>query len=146
MPARLRRTIPADLDSLRRVNVELAAFLGQLGVPEKTVHDAQLVCEELIANAVRHGLRDRDPATAEIVLEIDVGGEVAITIRDDLPPFDPTHVPPRPRARSLQDEQPGSHGLALVRRATSSFRWREERGGNLVELRVPIRASTASEK
>jgi len=133
------RTIPAELGGLSELHRELAAFLEEQDVPNKAWHDAQLVCEELIVNAIRHGLGERAGAEHRIDLAIVLGDRsIQIRIEDDLPLFDPTSVPLPPPRRSLADAPVGGRGLALVRAATTQFRWRSEGGRNITELEVSL--------
>src|SRR5262249_43328658 len=132
------RSIPADLASLRELHRDLAAFFATHDVPAKANHHAQLVCEELLVNAIRHGLGPRPAARHRIDVRVRVGDSIAIRIRDDLPPFDPTALPIPVPAKSLATAPAGGRGLALVRRATKRFRWHAEDGGNVIDAEVPL--------
>jgi anti-sigma regulatory factor (Ser/Thr protein kinase) len=139
MSVTYQRTIPADLERLSDMLGELAAFFERSGVPAKASHDAQLVCEELIVNAIRHGLGTRAGADHRIDLSVVLrDGSIGIRIQDDLPLFDPTSVPLPVRVSSLLDAPVGGRGLALVRGATTTFRWRAEGGRNVASLEVPL--------
>src|SRR5262245_14307967 len=131
-----QRTIPAELGSMRDLLRDLAAFLATQEVSDKARHDAQLVCEELIVNAIRHGLGPGTGTDHRIELSVRVGDRIAIRIGDDLPPFDPTAVPLPVPVTSLASAPAGGRGLALVRRVTSSFRWRAEGGGNVIDAEI----------
>jgi anti-sigma regulatory factor (Ser/Thr protein kinase) len=142
-----RRTIASDLTGLAALLEELSATLRDRGVDAAAIHDAQLVCDELIGNVIRHGRRPNGGAPAIGVTVERVGGDadgsdgaagrrIRITIRDEFQPFDPTLMPPPPRPASLAAAPVGGRGIAAVRCVAASFRWRSEGGGNLVEVEL----------
>jgi anti-sigma regulatory factor (Ser/Thr protein kinase) len=133
-----QRTITADLESLHRLQRELVVFLESSGVPTKASHDAQVVCEELIVNAIRHGLGPHAGAHHRIDVSIILGVAIAIRIGDDLPLFDPTSAPSPVPASSLASAPTGGRGLTLVRRVTTLFRWHAEGGQNVIDVEIPI--------
>jgi anti-sigma regulatory factor (Ser/Thr protein kinase) len=146
MSVAYQRTIPADLESLQDVLGDLVALFERSRVPAKASHDAQLVCEELIVNAIRHALGARAGVEHRIDLSVVLGdSSIRIQIRDDLPLFDPTSVPLPVRATSLAAASAGARGLALVRTSTTLFRWHADGSRNVTDLEVSFgpRSSTA---
>ena len=133
-----RRAIAALPEELAALHDGLAAFLAEAGLAPRTVHAVQLVCDELVGNAVRHGARGRDGKAHRIEVEVTLGERIAVRIRDDLPLFDPTAAPAlAPRAgRTLETAAVGGRGLGLVRRYARAFRWHAEDGRNVVELEI----------
>jgi anti-sigma regulatory factor (Ser/Thr protein kinase) len=136
-----RRTILAELRNFRRLHHDLVAFLESGEVPAKASHDAQVVCEELVVNAIHHGLGAATGADHRIELIVTLGDSIAIRIRDDLRLFDPTSFPPPPHAASIADVPVGGRGIAMVKRMAKSFRWHEERGGNVIDVEIPLAPS-----
>jgi len=132
-----QRTILADFRSLHQLQRDLVVFLETQGVPPKASHDVQVVCEELIVNAIRHGVGSRTGADHRIELSVALADAITIRICDDLPLFDPTSVPLPVRPISLADATVGGRGLTLVRRATTLFRWQAANGRNLIVAEVP---------
>lgn len=134
------RTISADLPSLGGLLDDLAAHLAARGIAERPAYAVQLVCEELVANTIRHG-RARDPLrrpTVEVAVRL--GLPIEIRIDDDAEPFDPTRIPEPPIATDLDDASVGGRGIRLVRAATSRFTWRLSGGRNCVEATVSVSA------
>jgi anti-sigma regulatory factor (Ser/Thr protein kinase) len=139
----LERTVPADVASLERLHVDLVAFFAANGVPAKASHDAQVVVDELIGNAIRHALPRVGGRRAAIDVSVKLGADVvALRIRDDLPLFDPTALETAFLSRSppsLAAAAVGGRGLALVRRLSTLFRWHADpERRNVVEVEVPI--------
>jgi hypothetical protein len=88
------RTITVDLRSLHQIQGDLVAFFATWDIPPKASHDAQVVCDELIGNAIRHGLRSHAGADHHIEVSVILREAIiVIRIRDDLPLFDPTSAP-----------------------------------------------------
>jgi anti-sigma regulatory factor (Ser/Thr protein kinase) len=138
MPAELRRSIAALAAPLSELQLELAAFLEDARLSPKSAHDVELVCDELLGNAVRHGARGRSGAEHRIEITIALGERAVIRIRDDLPLFDPTVLPAPPRPAGIASAPIGGRGIALVRRVAKVFRWHADRGWNVVDVEIEI--------
>lgn len=137
MEALFRRTIAVDHASLQRLQVELAAFLAESRLSERARHGIELACEELLLNAIEHGLAGRPGDAHRIEFELSLGARVEIRICDDLPAFDPTLQPPPARAESLATIRPGGRGIELVRRIARRFAWRPAgSSGNVIEVEL----------
>ena len=137
MEALFRRAIAVDHASLQRLQVELAAFLAESPLSERARHGVELACEELLLNAIEHGLAGRPGDAHRIEFELSLGERVEIRIRDDLPSFDPTRQPPPARAESLATVRPGGRGIELVRRIARRFAWRPAgSSGNVLEVEL----------
>lgn len=135
------RTIPADLPALGGLLEELAAYLTERKIAARATYAAQLVCEELVANTIRHG-RGREPMRRPAIdVAVRVGTAIEIKIEDDAEAFDPTRVPEPPVATDLDDASVGGRGISLVRAATERFAWRRVDGRNCVEATVSLSAS-----
>jgi anti-sigma regulatory factor (Ser/Thr protein kinase) len=141
MEATFQRDLAPDVNGLRRLLSELDDFLQPLRLPAKAVHDAQLVCDELIGNSIRHALAGRHAADHRVRVRVRVGDAISIEIRDDLPLFDPTSAPCADRRSAPSVDADGGFGLRLVRRAARAFTWRAEGGRNVTELQVEIAPS-----
>jgi anti-sigma regulatory factor (Ser/Thr protein kinase) len=138
MAAEFRRLIQVDLDSMARMIAELVEFLEEQRAPPKVVHDAQLVCEELIANSIRHALKNRIAPGHRIAVCATLEDVLTIVTRDDLPRFDPTMIPPGDRPKSVEEASIGGLGLEIVRRTAKSFRWRLEEERNVTEVQLEL--------
>ena len=143
MESPFRRRIPAALGAIRPLNDELAAFLSSRGVSAASIHDVQLVFEEIAANIVRHGTPPG--ARVGVQLEVEPGPDaILLRVADDGRPFDPTTVadaPPSPGAPGAAEtaERAGGFGLSIVRRMTSAIAYRREGVRNVLEMSVPRR-------
>ncbi len=138
MGAVFERTLPADLLHLSDLLDGLAAFLVEHQVPGHAMYGAQLVCEELVSNSIRHGHDATRPTPHQIHVRVGLGHAIDMWIEDDARPFDPTSVPEPPPASDIADAPIGGRGISLVRSCTSRFVWRFDGSRNCIELTVPL--------
>lgn len=133
---RLRLDLRNDLAELDAAVCALESALGDAGLPFALVHDARLVAEEVLTNAIRHGC---DPGAAHaIALEARFEDAcLRIEFRDDGAAFDPL-AREAPVLDAEIDERPiGGLGVFLVRELAESVSY--ERAGAFNVLRVVLR-------
>ena len=92
-----------------------------------------ILVEELAANLADHGTPGPTPATLALAR---LPGCIRIVLTDSGAPFDPRAAPaePRPQARG------GGAGLAIVRAWGRIADYRQEGGGNRLEVHLPLTA------
>jgi serine/threonine-protein kinase RsbW len=136
----LRIRVPGDLKEVRRLNAAVARFLSSGRASSESIHDVQLVVEEITTNVIRHGTPAGEAGvTMEVELEIEPSS-VRVRLEDDAAAFDPTSVPENP---VRVDDWPGGYGLRIVRRTARGIGYRRAGNRNVLELRVPLSVAPA---
>lgn len=133
----MKMQLAPDVRELRRLNDAAADLLRDQHASPGSIHDVQLVLEEVLSNVLRHAPRTDDGLTLAVELEVR-GSEVRVRVEDDAAPFDPTLAPESPPARALEDREPGGLGLRLVRRTVSRWRYERRSGLNVLEMILPL--------
>lgn len=121
-PAPLDLVLPASIDALPAAQQRLSAYLRAAGLPAKITGRAELLLEELVTNAIRHGGL-ADPAAARLSLQASILSSTAcrLVFEDPGVPFDPTAASlPEPAAR-LEEARIGGLGLVLLHRMASDL-------------------------
>lgn len=127
---------PAALESARRQLLEHLGPIGRSAENRRAVYAMELVLEEWVSNAFRHG--GSRQVTLSAALE---QAQLTLQFVDDGVAFDP-RVRPEPALPSdLDHAQPGGLGLLLIQRYASACEYRREAGRNV--LRVSIALVTA---
>ena len=122
---------PQTAVTARTARQELRAALRHAGISGQLAADAELVLDELVANAVRHGTADVD-GMIEVCWFVDPGG-ATISVRDsgtaaDLAPG------------QLVSANPAGRGLALVDALSTRWWWNADDGTRVsAELLAPTR-------
>lgn len=130
-----RLEIGCGAGELARGMSELGAILIRAEVGERPRFQTELVFEELVTNAIRHGGIDDDHAVA---VTISVTSEdVVLVVSDQGCPFNPLEQPDPAPATSLAEAKIGGLGIMLVRKAASSLAYERANGRNLVRVVIP---------
>jgi serine/threonine-protein kinase RsbW len=121
---------PANLARIRRFVEEQAV---ELGADETMVGDIIQAVDESVTNIIVHGYRG-----SQGIVEVEVGlaaGALVIQLRDNAPPFDPTHVPRPDLDLPLERRPLGGMGVHLTRELTDEATYRRPEGwGNELTL------------
>lgn len=130
----LRLTLPAELDSLERVNALVRCLVAEATLSEWQGYRLRLAAEELFTNVVRHGFEPAD-RSARVVVEGDLTDEfVSLRLVDTARPFDPfsqdTPTGPGP------DHDPPALGLHLARQAVDAASYVYADGTNQTTIRL----------
>lgn len=126
------RGVLADLDTVHRAISELAQ---RHALPEDVTVPLRLALDELITNAVEHGLHRHALDERHLVLRLDaIGDTVEAAIEDNGIPFDPTIAAGADPAGELDDRPIGGLGLHLVRRSIDSMHYRRSGDRNFLTL------------
>lgn len=125
--------VAADVHELAAVRSFVETQAGALRVTPNAVYDLVLAANEIATNMVVHGYRGQ-PGTIEVELRPE-GDTVAIVLRDQAPPFDPTQAPTPDITVPLALRPPGGMGIHLTRGLTDLITHRlSPGGGNEVTL------------
>jgi len=94
---------------------------------------------EVVANVVAHGGPGAGLSPISLRLEVHgnaSGGEASVTVSDGGVAFDPLTVPPKPKARSLAEAEPGGQGLPMLRKFSDALDYSYSDGQNHLTIRV----------
>ncbi|AWP63116.1 Serine/threonine-protein kinase BtrW [Bordetella parapertussis] len=92
-----------------------------------------LCADEALNNIVSHAFTPGHPAAIHLTLR-QTRREVSLHIADNGAAYDPTQALPPPLARSLDDAQPGGHGLRLMRHFMHALSYQRRDGWNHLTL------------
>jgi len=113
----------------------LQEFWSAAALPAEPAQAFELALEETFVNIVLHGA-PAGSARVEVSLHLS-GGELALTVEDDGPAFDPLSVPPPDVTARLEDRPVGGQGIHLVRQVMEEVSYR--RLGRRNQLRMSKR-------
>jgi len=133
----MRLVIDSRLQEIERATNLVMAFGERHGLPARDADALCVVLDELLSNAIRHGLDGAAGHEIRLALGYDAN-EVTVEIEDDGAAFDPTQVPDPVLATTLADRKPGGVGIAFVRNLTDSFEYQRVGDRNRVVLRRKV--------
>ena len=116
----------------------LQQFWADAALPAAAGQAFELALEETFMNVVLHGA-PAGSARVEVSLHL-ADGELALTVEDDGPAFDPLSVPSPDVAARLEDRPVGGQGIHLVRRMMDEVSYR--RVGRRNQLRMSRRVAS----
>jgi serine/threonine-protein kinase RsbW len=121
--------VTARLENLATIRRFVEETVTALDVSPDAVADIVLAVDEVVSNIVVHGYRGQ-PGPIEI--EVKHGrGTLAICIRDEAFPFNPTSVPPPDLTLPLEQRTIGGIGIHLIRQVMEKVIHRiTPQGGN----------------
>jgi anti-sigma regulatory factor (Ser/Thr protein kinase) len=126
-------SIGSTLGEIGKVIDLLADELATRRVPAELVHASQTVADELVTNVIRHGYRDDQPHTIDVVVAVYADG-LTLQLSDDGIPFDPFSRPAPDLNRPLAERPVGGFGIPLVRRLAAECRYARVDGRNQVTI------------
>lgn len=129
----LELTLDADLrahDSARQRVLEHLGREPGFSTSARSVYAVELVLEEWLTNAFRHG------GARQVQLRAGRDGEAGVLLQfaDDGTPFDATRHPLAARPASLDEAEPGGLGLLLIQRYASRWQHSREDGRNVMRV------------
>ena len=128
-----RLVLRNDLAELQRLAGWIEGW-AQRGVSADVSFAVQLCLEEAVANVIMYaGAKD---SRLEIAVEVERSGTTLVArIEDNGRHFDPTQVPPRSVATSLDEASVGDVGIHLIRSFASGMNYERLEGCNRLTLR-----------
>jgi len=128
-----RLVLRNDLAELQRLAGWIEGW-AQRGVSADVSFAVQLCLEEAVANVIMYaGAKD---SRLEIAVEVERSGATLVArIEDNGRHFDPTQVPPRSVASSLDEASVGDVGIHLIRSFASGMNYERREGCNRLTLR-----------
>jgi serine/threonine-protein kinase RsbW len=123
---------------MRRFVQEVAQGMS---LASSAIDDLVQAVDEMSANIILHGYRGR-PGQIEVAVRPE-GGGVAVILRDQAPPFDPTLVPEPDLSLPLDRRPAGGLGIYLSRKLTDGILHRPIPGGGneLTLIKRGVRAA-----
>lgn len=126
-----RMSIGADPSGVGRVSAALARFAETHALPDGVRRSVGVALDELLANALSHGMAARHDGSVTVEVELD-HERVRVILTDDGPPFDPFGEATPDTTLSVETRPIGGIGIHLVRRLVDEFSYRRENGCNVV--------------
>lgn len=132
---RHRLVIAAKVENLNTIRGYIKGRARPAGVPQDALDAMVLAVDEAVTNIIQHGYRENN-RTGDIEIEILIRpGNLSVILRDDAPPFDPTHLPEPDLTLPLALRPIGGLGVFLMRKKTDSLTYRtDETGKNELTL------------
>lgn len=128
----LKVTVAGGSQEVAAAQARVAAFLEKADCDPRTILRAELLFEEVVLNALRHG---RAPDVAVTAAPAD--GAVALLFEDHGPAFDPVTAPLPEAGTDLATSSVGGRGLRLMRRMARSMDY-ERTGDGRNRLRLVV--------
>lgn len=128
--------LAARTSELARLRRAVAAWAADARLPEPAARRLVQAADEAAANAIEHGLADRDRGRVVVRVE-PVAGGLAVVLRYRGRRFDPTAAPAVAPADALRAHAVHGYGLHLIRRLVDGAEHAYTRGVN--ELRLTAR-------
>ena len=133
---RLRLDLRNDMTELESAVAALESALGDAGVPADAIHDARLIAEEVLTNAICHGC-DPDGTHAIAIEALLEARRLRIEFHDDGEAYDPLAREAPALEADIRERPIGGLGVFLVRELAESVSY--ERAGRFNVLRVVLR-------
>jgi sigma-B regulation protein RsbU (phosphoserine phosphatase) len=135
-------SVSGHLDELETVSRWLDATTKAWDISGSVTFNLQLCCEELVSNAVRHGLGTSTPACDaqdHLLIRLSALSEILqLDIEDRGPPFDPTKADEPVMPDNLESAKIGGLGIHLARQFSDSMLYERIDGTNRVSLTFKV--------
>ncbi len=131
-------SIGNQVTDLTLIRTAVTTWCQEHHVPKPSHRRLQVILDELMGNAIHHGLVGMD---REAVLKLDLsrqGQQLRILLQDNGPPFNLLEVPPPALESDLEARPIGGLGLHLVRQLVTSTRYQRREGMNTIELLLDL--------
>ena len=132
MPRAHTLRIPGQTSELARVRRHVEAWAVEAGLSARAARQIRTAVDEAVANAIEHGIGDRDAETVTIQARATRDG-FAVTIRHRGDHFDPTNPPVR-LADARNRRAIHGYGLHLLRALVDEMGYSHTKGTNEVRL------------
>ena len=120
-------------ESLKELNVFLAAVGKKHEVSQKTISHIRLALEELIVNIISYGYRDDDAHIIELQTSVN-NRSLTFCLSHDGIAFNPLSVPMKDKETSLEKREAGGEGVLLALSFMDSTAYEYKNGKNRLTL------------
>lgn len=124
-----RATIPSDFNAARDVQDRILQDVERHGYSDESTFALRIALEEAMVNAIRHG-NGLDPAKKVHVQSRVTPRRAEITIEDEGPGFDRSHIPDPTHDDNLH--KPSGRGILLIETYMDAAQW--SRGGRRLRM------------
>jgi serine/threonine-protein kinase RsbW len=138
-----RTSVPAHAGQLPALTQFLRQFWSDAHLLPAQAPAFELALEEVFMNVVLHGSPAGTTPRVEVSLSLR-DSELAMTIEDDGPPFDPLTVPPPDLSASLGPRPVGGLGVFLVRQMMDAVSYQRVGSRNQLRLTKEIAPSSVN--
>jgi serine/threonine-protein kinase RsbW len=123
--------VPAVLENLRVIRRFVGECGSRAGFARPRLDDLILAVDEAATNIMLHGYKGwSEPASPVVEVEVLFRDPVlAVFLRDQAPPFDPTATATVDKLPPLAERGPGGLGIFLIRKTMDEFRYRRTADG-----------------
>ena len=123
-----------DLREISGVAARIDEFCAARELPEQIAYAVNLAIDEILTNTISYGYDDDDPHRIELIVRLEAGALIVVTV-DDSRAFDPSLVEPvRDFDSSIEDRALGGLGLFLVQQMMDDVEYQRRDGCNVVTL------------
>lgn len=133
MPAGFRMTIGSERDGVAQAATAFAEFAAAQGLPDGVRRSMNVVLDELLANALSHGLAGRGDGTVSLDVALHPD-RLVVTLSDDGAPFDPFGRAAPDTTLSVAERPVGGLGIHLVRKLVDHVSYARRDDHNVVVL------------
>ena len=137
----MRLVIDSQLSEIRRAGDLVDEFKARHGLADEDANAIHVVLDEVLSNAIRHGLAGAASHAIVVTLELSED-EIVVGVEDDGVAYDPTQAAAPVLAATLEERKDGGLGVAFVRALTDSIEYRRIDGRNRLMLRRRIRETS----
>lgn len=125
--------MPGECEHLSDLLGAIDRALARHQLAPELREDLRLIAEEVVCNALEHGLREMPGQARQIVFDlIRCGDDLQVEFRDTGKPFDPLAQPPPDLDADILDRPIGGLGLHLVRELAETVSYRREEPYNVL--------------
>jgi anti-sigma regulatory factor (Ser/Thr protein kinase) len=126
-------SVQAHPEGVEEVNKAFAEFAEAHALPDDARRSVNVVLDELVTNALLHGLSPRDPGSVTVEVELEEH-RLTVTLTDDGTPFDPFEQEAPDTSLSVEERPIGGLGIHLVGRLMDEVSYERRDGLNVVVL------------
>lgn len=124
-------------DEAPRIARRIESFLNEHQVSESTVNKILLCVDELITNLIAHAYKDKDDHAVLLECRLD-DRDIALELRDDGLPFDPTHKVHPNVQLGLEERDIGGLGIHFVMTLMDKVVYQREGDFNVLRITKAI--------
>lgn len=128
-----RMSVGAHAGGVGEVSAAFTGFADRHALPTAVRRSISVALDELVANALSHGLAGRDAGQMTVEVELDQE-RLTVILTDDGPPFDPFGQAAPYTTLSVEERPIGGLGIHLVRRLVDEVSYQRRDGCNVVVL------------
>jgi serine/threonine-protein kinase RsbW len=135
--------VDSSLHDLADALGALGAFLARHEVEPRPTFQGELIFEELVTNAARHGYGGKPGHCVEVLVRLEPD-DLVLVVSDDAPPFNPLHQAAPDTPESLADASVGGLGIMLVRKAARRIDYERVDGRNRLVVAIGRRETPSA--